>query len=68
MTLILSNDDVESALSVRRCLDVMEESYREQAESRPLTARPATPICRTRSPTPLIVSNRLMAAWANTAF
>ena len=34
MTLILSNDDVESALSVRRCLDVMEESYREQAESR----------------------------------
>ncbi len=34
MTLILSNDDVESALSVRRCLAVMEESYREQAESR----------------------------------
>src|SRR5258705_1303171 len=34
MTLILSNDDVESALSVRQCLDVMEESYREQAEGR----------------------------------
>ena len=34
MTLILSNDDVEKALSVRRCFAVMEESYREQAASR----------------------------------
>jgi ornithine cyclodeaminase/alanine dehydrogenase-like protein (mu-crystallin family) len=34
MTLILSNDDVEKAFSVRECLDVMEESYREQAASR----------------------------------
>src|ERR1051325_1122439 len=34
MTLILSNDDVAAAFSVDRCLDVMEESYREQAESR----------------------------------
>lgn len=34
MTLILSNDDVEKAFSVKECLDVMEESYREQAASR----------------------------------
>ncbi len=34
MTLILSNDDVAAAFSVRRCLDIMEESYREQAQSR----------------------------------
>jgi len=33
MTLILSNDDVESALSVRRCLDVMESLYREQPKA-----------------------------------
>src|SRR6266567_8116789 len=34
MTLILSNEDVRDALTVQHCLDVMEESYREQAESR----------------------------------
>jgi ornithine cyclodeaminase/alanine dehydrogenase-like protein (mu-crystallin family) len=34
MTLILSNDDVEKAFSVKECLDVMEQSYREQAASR----------------------------------
>lgn len=34
MTLILSNDDVKAALNIRECLDVMEESYREQAASR----------------------------------
>jgi ornithine cyclodeaminase/alanine dehydrogenase-like protein (mu-crystallin family) len=34
MTLILSNDDVKAALSVRLCLDVMEESYRELSASR----------------------------------
>lgn len=34
MTLILSNEDVQIALEVKECLDVMEESYREQAESR----------------------------------
>jgi ornithine cyclodeaminase/alanine dehydrogenase-like protein (mu-crystallin family) len=34
MTLILSNDDVEKAFSVKECLDVMAESYREQAASR----------------------------------
>jgi len=34
MTLILSNDDVQEALNVKDCLNVMEESYREQAASR----------------------------------
>jgi alanine dehydrogenase len=34
MTLILSNDDVRDALNVNECLEVMEESYREQAHSR----------------------------------
>ncbi len=34
MTLILSNKDVRDALTVQHCLDVMEESYREQAEGR----------------------------------
>lgn len=34
MTLVLSNDDVEKALKVGECLDVMEESYREQAAGR----------------------------------
>ena len=34
MTLVLSNDDVEKALKIGECLDVMEESYREQAASR----------------------------------
>ena len=34
MTLILNNNDVQKALTVKDCLNVMEESYREQAESR----------------------------------
>jgi alanine dehydrogenase len=34
MTLILSNDDIQKALEVKECLDVMEDSYREQAASR----------------------------------
>ncbi|HJX09691.1 MAG TPA: ornithine cyclodeaminase family protein [Candidatus Binatia bacterium] len=34
MTLILSNEDVKTALNVQECLDVMEESYKELAASR----------------------------------
>ncbi len=34
MTLILNNDDIQQALNVKDCLDVMEESYRELATSR----------------------------------
>src|ERR1043166_4830781 len=34
MTLILNNDDIQQALEVKECLEVMEESYREQAASR----------------------------------
>jgi ornithine cyclodeaminase/alanine dehydrogenase-like protein (mu-crystallin family) len=34
MTLILNNDDVEKSLDVKKCLAIMEESYREQAAGR----------------------------------
>jgi ornithine cyclodeaminase/alanine dehydrogenase-like protein (mu-crystallin family) len=34
MTLILSNDDVEKLLTMRDCIDVMEEAYVELAEGR----------------------------------
>lgn len=34
MTLVLSNEDVQKSLAVKECLEVMEESYREQAASR----------------------------------
>ncbi|MBM4261380.1 MAG: ornithine cyclodeaminase family protein [Deltaproteobacteria bacterium] len=34
MTLILSNDDVQKGLNIKDCLAIMEESYREQANSR----------------------------------
>src|SRR5204863_6724864 len=34
MTLILNIDDIQRALDVKQCLEVMEESYREQAASR----------------------------------
>jgi alanine dehydrogenase len=34
VTLILNNDDIHRALNIKECLDVMEESYREQAASR----------------------------------
>src|SRR5919106_4430718 len=34
MTLILNNDDIQKALNIKVCLDVMEESYRELAASR----------------------------------
>jgi ornithine cyclodeaminase/alanine dehydrogenase-like protein (mu-crystallin family) len=41
MTLILNNDHVQQALSVKECLAVMEESYLEQAHSRAVN-RPTT--------------------------
>ena len=34
MTLILSNEDVEKLLTMRECIDVMEEAYVELAEGR----------------------------------
>src|SRR5947209_15169471 len=34
MTLILSNDDVAKLISMRECIDVMEEAYTELAEGR----------------------------------
>ena len=46
MTLILNNDNVQQALSVKECLTVMEESYRELAESRAVNR----PTCQTYLP------------------
>lgn len=46
MTLILNNEDVRRALDARECLAVMEESYREQAESRAVNR----PTCHTYLP------------------
>ena len=34
MTLILNNDDIQKALKVKECLEIMEESYLEQAAGR----------------------------------
>ncbi|MDH3444954.1 MAG: ornithine cyclodeaminase family protein [Deltaproteobacteria bacterium] len=34
MTLILNNDEIKAALDPKECLEVMEESYREQSHSR----------------------------------
>jgi ornithine cyclodeaminase/alanine dehydrogenase-like protein (mu-crystallin family) len=46
MPLILNNDDVEKALNVTQCLEVMEDSYREQAHSRAVNR----PTCQTYLP------------------
>src|SRR3989338_6325502 len=37
MTLILNNDEIQQALNVKDCLDVMEESYRELAPTQAVT-------------------------------
>ena len=34
MTLILSNDDVEKLLTMRECIEVMQDAYVELAEGR----------------------------------
>jgi alanine dehydrogenase len=52
MTLILSNDDVRNALGVNECLEVMEESYREQAHSRAVNR----PTCHSYLPHSLLGS------------
>jgi alanine dehydrogenase len=49
VTLILNNDDIQKALNVKECLDVMEESYREQAASRAVNR----PTSQTYLPHPL---------------
>ena len=67
MTLFSVTTMFESALSVSECLDVMEESYREQAESRAVNRPTCHSYLPHSLPNPLIVSNRSTAAWANTA-
>ena len=54
MTLILSNDDVEKLLTMRECIEVMEEAYIELAEGAG---------CRARAP---IASRRLRARMRST--
>jgi alanine dehydrogenase len=49
VTLILNNDDIQKALNIKECLDVMEESYREQAASRAVNR----PTSQTYLPHPL---------------
>jgi alanine dehydrogenase len=49
VTLILNNDEIRKALDIKECLDVMEESYREQAASRAVNR----PTCQTYLPHPL---------------
>jgi alanine dehydrogenase len=34
MTVILNNDEIRQALNIKECLEIMEDSYREQAHSR----------------------------------
>ena len=41
MTLILNNEEIQQALSVNDCLSVMEEAYRELADSQGVN-RPTT--------------------------
>jgi len=49
MTLILSNDDIQKSLDVKECLEVMEDSYREQATGRAVNR----PTCHSYLPHPL---------------
>ena len=49
MTLILSNDDIQKSLDVKECLEVMEDSYREQAAGRAVNR----PTCHSYLPHPL---------------
>jgi alanine dehydrogenase len=47
MTLILSNDDVEKVLSVRECIDVLDEAYVELADGRGVSRRRSDSFTRT---------------------
>ena len=49
MTLILSNEDIQKSLDVKECLEVMEDSYREQAAGRAVNR----PTCHSYLPHPL---------------
>ena len=50
MTLILSNDDVEKVLTMRDCLDVLEDAYRELAEGRGVSRRRSDSFAPTSRP------------------
>ena len=50
MTLILSNDDVDKLLTMRECIDVLEEAYVELAEGRGVTRTRSDCITPTANP------------------
>jgi hypothetical protein len=50
MTLILSNNDVEKLLTMRECIDVLEEAYVELAEGRGVNRRRSDCITPTSRP------------------
>src|SRR5205823_7422603 len=50
MTLILSNDDVAKLISMRECIDVMEEAYAELAEGRGVSRTRSDCFTPTRRP------------------
>ena len=53
MTLILNNDDIQKALNIRECLDVMEQTYHELASSKAVNR----PTCHTYLPHSLAQSS-----------
>ena len=50
MTLILSNNDVESVLTMKDCLDVLEDAYRELAHGRGVSRRRSDSFSETTRP------------------
>lgn len=50
MTLILSNDDLESLLTMPDCIAVLEDTYRELARGEALTRTRSDSFCRTTRP------------------
>ena len=50
MTLILSNDDAETALTMPDCIDVLEDAYRELAHGRGVSRTRSDSFCPTTRP------------------
>ena len=50
MTLILSNDDIESLLTMQDCIDVLEDAYRELAHGRGVTRTRSDSFTKTARP------------------
>jgi ornithine cyclodeaminase/alanine dehydrogenase-like protein (mu-crystallin family) len=50
MTLILSNDDIDSVLTMKDCIDVLEDAYRELAHGRGVSRRRSDSFSETTRP------------------